>query len=375
LGAILPDAFPPLDPDEVPPCAYGQSGCTREIFLKDLATRRQVYLPNTTPAYGNAAFATLGLILESKTGLSYADNLAKLLNLPLNLSSTTSTPPSANNPHVIFGTDPSAAWNITLDGAGTGMGALFSSTNDLSAIGRSILSSSLLQPNTTRAWLKPTSHTSSLTGSVGRAWEIYRVPLGPAENNRVVDMYTKAGNGFGYGSTIALIPDFDVGFVVLQAGNYGTVPLSILSIITDHLLPALEDAARLEAENVFAGTYAAANGLNSSLTITSTKGVPGLTITQWISNGTDIAGLVFGAPTLQMYPTNLMRDESTYSWRVGTARTQPPGPFSACPSWFALDRPPYGVYGVDEMEFKVGGSGRAEMAEPKAFKVVLERDG
>jgi hypothetical protein len=358
----------------MPPCRYSSGGCTREVFLANLATRRQVYLSNTTPAYSNAAFATLGLVLESLTGLSYAESLKKLLNQPLNLDATTAAPPSDDTPRLIIGSDPNAAWNTTLDGAGIGMGALFSSTNDMSAIGRAILSSSLLPANATRAWLKPTSHTSSLTGAVGHGWEIYRIPMGPAEDNRVVDLYTKAGNAFGYGATLALIPDYDVGFVVLQAGDYGSVPLSILNIIVDQLLPALEEAARAEADAAFAGTYTATNGLNSSLTITSAKGVPGLTITQWLSNGTDIAKSVLGAPEVQMYPTNFMRDDTTYSWRAGSSRMLPPGPFSACPSWYIIDRPPYGVYGVDEIEFKVDESGNAKTAEPKAFKLVLERE-
>jgi hypothetical protein len=317
----------------------------------------------------------LGLILESMTGVPYADSLRSLLTDPLNLHATTTTAPSDSASGVIVGSEAEVGWNLTIDGAGIGMGALFSSVNDMAKIGRAILSSSLLPTNTTRAWLKPTSHTSSLIGAVGRPWEIFRAMLGPAEYNRVVDLYTKGGNFGGYGANLVLIPDYDVGFVVLMAGRKGRVPLEISGLIVDQLLPAIEEAARVEADAAFAGTYSAANGLNSSLTLTTTSGFPGLSIKQWISNSTDLFQDVFGAPEhFQMYPTNLKSgDGLRSSWRSSFISLADSGPFSACPSWFALDRPTYGVYGLDEFEFHVDQGGKASAVGPKALKIVLER--
>jgi hypothetical protein len=96
------------------------------------------------------------------------------------------------------------------------MGALFSTPEDMSIVGRAILSSSLLSPNTIRAWMKHTSQKSSLFGAVGRPWGIYRATLCPAENNRVVDLYTESGKLCGYGCKFVLVPVCDMGFVVMM---------------------------------------------------------------------------------------------------------------------------------------------------------------
>jgi hypothetical protein len=374
LETIFPGVFPSLEPDERPPCAYGRPGCTRDVFLKHVATRRPVHLPGTTPVYSNAAFAILGLILESTTGLSYEESLQKLLVKPLRLKDTTAVVPSDSSRGVIVVDEYTAAWNMTLDGAGTGMGAMFSTPKELAAVGRAILSSSLLPPSTTRTWLKPASHTSSLIGAVGRGWEIFRAVLGSAENNRVVDLYVKSGNVGAYGGKLVLIPDYDVGFVVLMAGVAGTVADQISGIIVDQLLPALEATARREADTAYAGTFTASDGLNSSLTLRTVEGLPGLRIDRWVSNGTDLVRDLFGTPPFfQLYPTNILEDKGKISWRSSYVSSQGTGPFSACPSWFALDRPPYGLYGLDEFVFELNDSGHAVSVVPKALKITLTR--
>ncbi|KAF2024499.1 beta-lactamase/transpeptidase-like protein [Setomelanomma holmii] len=245
LRAAFPDAFPPLDFDELPPCNYGQPGCTRETFLEHIVKRQQVYFSNTTPGYSNAGCATLGLVLEFVTGKSYVESLRDRLVDPLDLNATTVFPPQDTSRGVIVGDEASVGWNLTLEGVGIGMGAAFSSANDMAAIGRAILSSSLLDPNTTRAWLQQT-----------------------------VDLYTKSGNVAGYRANFVLVPDYDIGFVVLMAGR-------------------------------------------------------------------------------------MARDV---------------GAFSACPFWVALDRPTYGVYGLDEFVFHLDEWGRATAVEPKALKLIRERE-
>lgn len=112
-----------------------------------------------TPGYSNAAFPTSGLALESVTNVPYTDALRHLLVDPLRLRATTVVPPQNSSHAAMLVDEVSSRWNVTIDGAGTGMGAAFSSVNDMSAIGCAILSSSLLNANTRRGWLKPTSHT------------------------------------------------------------------------------------------------------------------------------------------------------------------------------------------------------------------------
>lgn len=117
---------------------------------------------------------------------------------------------------------------------------------------------------------------SLLIGAIGSPWEIFRVTLGPEENNRVVDLYTKGGNFLGHGANLVLIPDFDVIFVVTMAGRRGRVLFEISGIIVDYLLAALEEAARIEANEAYPSTYHATNGVNSSLSLSTTCGPPGL---------------------------------------------------------------------------------------------------
>jgi hypothetical protein len=375
LHDLYPDVIPKLSPEEISPCTFGQPGCTRAIFVEAIAKRRRIHLPNTTPSYSNSAFAMLGLVLESASGAPYADALRRLLVDPLGMKDTTASAPRNSSRGVIVGSETAVGWDLMLDDAWVGTGALFSTPNDMSVIGRAILSSSLLSPNTTRAWMKPTSHTSSLFGAVGRPWEIHRAVLGPAENNRVVDLYTKTGNLGGYGCKFVLVPDYNVGFVVMMAGQSSKTSNELSGIIVDQLLPALDEAARVEADSAFAGNYRAANGLNTTLRLSSIPGNPGLRIEELVSNGTDLVRYFFGSPqSFQMYPTNIMsEDGKRVSWRMNPISHVDRGPFSACSSWALLDRPTYGVYGRDEVEFYLGEDGKAVAAEPKPLKIVLQR--
>ncbi|KAI8940804.1 hypothetical protein NX059_002067 [Plenodomus lindquistii] len=377
IGVAFPGAFPPLQANETSGCKYGASACSREVFIKNLLDRTPVYLPDTTPVYSNAAFATLGFVLEAVANSSYDDILRNLLVNPLHLNGTTSSAPFDLSHAVIPGNATTSSWDLDINNtAGIAMGGMYSTPNDLSAIGRAILSSSLLPRPTTRAWLKPTSFTSSLLGATGRPWEIFRA-VTSTEHNRVIDLYTKSGNLPGYGANLVLIPDFEVGFVINMAGGRGTVAYPIASLIIDDLLPALDEAARVQADAAFAGTYTATNGLNSTIGLTTRPGIPGLSIETWVSNGTDLRSEYLQSPEwFQMYPTNIVSGDGTeVSWRSTSIVLPDTGsPFDACPSWVVLDRPNYGVYGVDEFVFHVGDDGVAVGIEPMALKVVLGRD-
>lgn len=375
ISAVFPGAFPSLAANETSECSYGSVGCTREVFTRNLLDRRPAYMPNTTPAYSNAAFATLGLVLEEVGNSSFDEALRRLLIAPLGLNGTTSSAPNSTNA-VIPDDAAASGWDHDLsDTTAAAEGGLFSSPNDMSAIGRAILSSSLLPASTTRAWLKPTSFTSSLIGAVGRPWEIFRAVI-DAQNNRVVDLYTKPGNYLGYGANLILIPDFDAGIVVMMAGQRGTIGTTIASVIIDELLPALDEAARVKADAAFAGTYTATNGLNSTITLATEPGIPGLSITELVSNGTDLRrSWLQEIEHFQMYPTNIVSEDGKQaSWRSTYVSVPDTGsPFDACPSWVGIDRPTHGVFGVDEYVFHLGEDGKAWGVEPKALKIVLEK--
>lgn len=180
---------------------------------------------------------------------------------------------------------------------------MFSSTNDLTSIGRSILSSTLIKPAITRRWLKPRGFVSNLFNAVGAPWEILRLPF---PNNRIVDLYPKEGDLPGYSGLFVLIPDFSIGFSILSAGANPTTNNVILAdLVTDTLLPSIEAAAREEADVLYAGTYTSPDkSLNSSITICTDAAKPGLGVTSWISNGTDMINSPITAPEIRLYLTS-----------------------------------------------------------------------
>jgi CubicO group peptidase (beta-lactamase class C family) len=382
IGHAFPDAFPPLTKNESRGCRYEADSCTREILLDSILAREPNFLPNTSPVYSNAAFAVLGLVVESITGASFAQSLRDLLVEPLRLTGTSTSPPNSSAISVILNGSAYFWWDSDLsDAPSAAMGGMFSSANDLSAVGRAILSSTLLPANTTRAWLQPTAFTSSLTGAVGHGWEIYRHILS-ADANRVVDIFSKAGNWGSYGANLFLLPSYNIGVTILQAGSRGTTAV-MSNLLATHLIPALEEAAREETDAAFAGTYTI-SGQNSSLTLTTTPGLAGLSITTWIRAGTDITALpLFADPAatsprrFQLYPTNAHGDyaaprDGTQSWRVKYFDWRGDGPFDACGSWATVDRPTYGLAGIDEFVFTLE-AGRVKSVRPAAWKEEFTR--
>lgn len=270
----------------------------------------------------------------------------------------------------------------------------YSTLTDLRTIGRSILSSTLLTPAQTRRWLKPLTFTSDPNVSVGAPWEILRAP----GLNRSSYLYTKAGDIGLYSAEVALLPDYDVGFTVLTAGLQSSVNVRVVSdILAATFVPALEAAAAQEAEQIYAGTYTSTADANSSLTVVVTDGKPGLGITRWIENGTDVfplLGTLFGVTSEQLaqatqaggglsvrlYPTGLRSRDGTMAvaWRAVFELFPEPldaGAFSEnCATWVIVDSLIYGAVGVDEFLFGLSVDGKeAESIEPRMLRTQLKK--
>ena len=234
--------------------------------------------------------------------------------------------------------------------------------------------------------MKPVPHTSSLKLSVGSPWEIFRVetPRG------VVDLYTKSGNLAVYATLLVLIPDYDLGWVMLSAADTpGTANAGlhiITSLIADVFLPAAEAAAKDEAAAVFGGTYKATNGLNSSISIITDE-LPGLGIQSLISNGTNMfesylhsAGLTSDTNGLsvRLYPTNLVQTSPRQQAFRAVFEVLPTkersGVFSSCTSWGGVDAVLYGNVALDEFLFHFDQYGRAVSVEPRFLRVTLQKE-
>lgn len=106
--------------------------------------------------------------------------------------------------------------NISLNGEPAALG-LSSTISDLARLGRSILTSAILPPATTRRWLKPFASTSDLRNAAGRPWEIYHYSATPTDP--IVDIYTKSGTVGKYSSYFGLAPSYDVGFAILAVDS------------------------------------------------------------------------------------------------------------------------------------------------------------
>ncbi|KAK3633786.1 hypothetical protein LTR22_019970 [Elasticomyces elasticus] len=188
------------------------------------------------------------------------------------------------------GANLSIGWSYPHNNPTIPSGGILSTINDLSKLGLAILNSTLMTPIQTRAWMKPATHTASLSYSVGAPWEITRY-IHPS-SEKVTDVYTKFGDSGAYGGLLALIPEYDAWFTLLNAHyetpvgpqTRGASALKILDHILEALVPALEAQARAEAAR----------------TITLNASAPGLVVQTWIPNSTDMLASYFPSAPLRL---------------------------------------------------------------------------
>ncbi|KAL4884926.1 beta-lactamase/transpeptidase-like protein [Aspergillus karnatakaensis] len=393
-------ALPPIDESDPlawPPCATLESlasGCAPEDYLTGVASNPPIVRPWTTPVYSNNGLTLLGLAIANLTGKSIDDVYQESIFDPLELDSSYSKvpPESEIDRWVVAGP---VAGSFALDnGLSTPSGGIYSTLNDLAKFGVGILNSTLLSSAQTRRWFKPITHTSNLHYSIGAPWEIYRW-VDPS-TGLVTDIYTKLGDSGNYGSISAYLPDFDAGFSVIAAKSDPlTRPAQtqlVIQQVANAVVPALFAQGNAELERNYAGTYVSTTeGLNSSITIAAPKrGAPGLVITNWISNGTDITKLVpaiFNAPTVdweyRLRPAIPLSGESGQAvFRAASV----PGPaiavskdqtlftgFYQADDFSNLGQIQYGGQPLNQLVFDVGEDGDAVALTPAAWRVTLEK--
>lgn len=345
--------------------------------------------PFSTPAYSNTAFAILGYVIENLTGKSFSDAFDEYLAEPLDLKSTTPLPPLDFDSTVVPTT--MSLYNQTF-GEYPPAGGFFSSINDMTKIGRSILNSTLLTPAETGRWLKPQTFTSDVNVSFGAPWEIFRAP-----SQRVSYMYTKAGGLLQYASHIVLIPDYGVGFTVLAAGPTSALAtIQVNNLVVEAFYPALDAAARAQAEVNFAGQYKYPDPeVNTSVTL-GLDDRPGLAVQQFILNGTNVLAATKAAVASQTTLGNLTADEGDDEsgflrlYPSGLEATDPdgvtsrvafravsdmpalpiePGPFTtSCTAALTLGGYVYSLVAADEVVFNLNEEGIAISGEPRILR-------
>ena len=252
--------------------------------------------PWTTPAYADLGYMILGVAISNITGKPmtqvYSDSVFK----PLDMKDSSATHPTQESKvkrSVIAGI-PAADWSLE-PGFTVPSGGLLSTISDLQKLGFAMLNHTLLSPEATRKWMKPQSHTASLSYSIGAPWEIHRVVM--PGTDKVIDLYTKLGDSGYYGGTLVLIPAYDAGFTLLNGSGSNlrsTAILTALDLITDIVLPALEAQALAEARRNFAGTYkSTGSSVVAEVTIAYNKSTAvsvksDLMVTAFMYNGTNV---------------------------------------------------------------------------------------
>ncbi|KAJ3566853.1 hypothetical protein NPX13_g6978 [Xylaria arbuscula] len=385
---VLEYGFPPLNAQEQPPCG-DYPLCSREQFFSGIEKFYPSLPPFTTAAYSNVGFQLLGYALETITGKTYESLLEETILRPLGLNNTFLRAPEHSR-GIIPGDPDSTGWSFDL-GEAAAAGNIYTSIGDLSELGRAMLSYKLLDPVTTRRWLKPFSFSTDPHASVGAPWGARRINVA-GQPYRWITAFNKAGRISDYSSVLAIIPDYDIGISVLLAGELpANANFGLLDIVGEVLIPAVEEAARAEADASFSGHYAFANTsqLNSSMTI-QTDDQPGLSVSQWISNGTDFlwtstilqSGYFPLTPRIRLYLTGLESPTSDGGKRVvfkavfedADAPSQASAMFSTdCATWINVASVIYGSAAMDELVFEVDSQGKATSITSPSLRVTLDR--
>ena len=384
----LPDptaiGLPPPSNNRTRPCPSIESNgsCTSADLLRALKQKTPVFAPDWKSTYSNDAFSLLGLVLDNVAGETYSEYLTRAILEPLDMSSSSFETPSDDHAVLPVGSE---IWDSE-EGVERPTGGLYASSSDMSKFLRYVLKN-YNSIATGENWLSPASWGTGMSNFYGMPWEIFRSDKILEDTRRPVTFYTKSGGLPGYFSLVVLLPEYNLGVTLLVGGGNQKV----LGSLRDLLLPALVKTAEGATWEYIADAYAGKmvaieQSLNSSLTLASSS-KDGLTITTFISNGTDILNFVipqFLVPDLarqgipwhaQLIPTMLFKNETSEKgeiWRmlIVESRTENSSAFD---EWCVsdIDSVTYGGIPINEVVFwrKEG------LVEFSAFDVVFKPDG
>ncbi|EXF80867.1 hypothetical protein CFIO01_03375 [Colletotrichum fioriniae PJ7] len=389
--------LPYLNDSDIVKCGLPEMRpCTREggpifTFLFDMLL--------ANPVYSNEAFQLIGWAFENITGGSVGDAFKTAIAEPLGLSRTFWDPPKDDPNANVVDLDSSAMKSLIgypfQEGLAsyTPTGGVYSSLSDLSAIGRSILNSTILPKAMTREWLRPVTHTQHTHSAVGRPWEITRMDVAAtpgSKHTRLVDLYTKNGGIGAYLTYLILSPDHNIGFTLLTASKtaYGDgIPDSTFDVLSELLLekwiPAAEAAGREAAGEDLAGTYMAEDGSDSRAEVTLVPGRLGLSLQKLVFNGTDFFLKVGGKLGFQGADLQFMglQDNGEIAFRavfsspdVAHSGREPILGKKCGSTWGGAGSLTYGNIAIDEVLFTVGEDGKATSVSFPALRVKLARE-
>ena len=194
----------------------------------------------------------------------------------------------------------------------------------------------------------------------------------------------------------AIMPDLEIGFTIMAAGDVPSgLTMGIADTLANTYIPTMMNMARDQANLTYAGTYRSTNSsLNSTLTVTADWDRPGLGLSTWISNGTDmgiISMIVMAGiaqeywqklqPSVRLYPTGL--DEVTpdggkrVAFKAVFEDLSGPNVTNAfstdCASWVSVTGVVYGSQPLDLFVFNLDAAGRVKSVDNAALRVTLDK--
>lgn len=334
LGDPTQFGLPPISSKRVAPCYRDDqpATCNRTDLIKHLKNQQPVFAPNQFSTYSNVAFELLGLAIENATGMGYSEYIDQAIFKPLDMTlSSLDTPPDT---HAVLPVGDNY-WDAE-EGVQRPTGGIYASASDMTKYVRYVLT----HFNTLATgvnWLLPASPSSGVHSFYGMPWEIFRTERVLKESTRPVTFVTKSGSLPGYYSRISILPEYGLGVTILVTARQKLVE-QLQEIVTVGLAHAAEKAIWDNVEKSHAGSYVAVDShLNSSISFSASP-FSGLTVTSFISNGTDELGFVF--PTfflplldlgdrswrVQLTPTLLYKNETTQQgeiWRMLVVPEEP----------------------------------------------------
>lgn len=188
-----------------------------------------------------------------------------------------------------------------------------------------------------------------------------------------------------YHSAFFVIPQYDFGVAVLTAGNPNCDTCAeetrdeLPGIIVENILPVIDAIAKKQALKNFAGTYGSSQD-NSSITIEAHID-QGLTVTKWISNGTNMLSgffemispdLIYRIVPNQLFGGNQVGFTSFYSSKT-TSSGSDQWYLGGCSGWYAVDPYTYGLVPLGQMVFEVDESGKATSVDLRGLRATWQR--
>ncbi|KAI1656349.1 beta-lactamase/transpeptidase-like protein [Daldinia decipiens] len=385
--------FPVLEDAEIPPCG-NRPVCNRTQYFEGLSKLPPSFSPFVTPTYSDIGYTLLGYALEQMTGKSFGRVVQDRVIKPLGLNRTFYTTP-ADSLGIIPGGRYETSWAFNM-GNESPTGNMYTSSSDLSRVGRAILRSTILPPSMTRRWLKPTSFSSDPKSSVGAPWGVRQLQFSKDSPYQFATTFNKAGSLGRYSTLLAIIPDFNIGFSILTAGDApASLTMDIADTLSNTYLPTMVNTARIQADALYGGSYKNPNSaVNSSLSIVVDSKTPGLSLSSWISNGTNLLWYSVAMsrnvtkdywsqirPSVRLYPTGLWDATSDGGKRVAfkaifedLSLPNASKPFTTdCSTWVGVSGIMYGSKPLDQFIFNIDAAGNVTSIENGALRNKLEK--